>query len=160
MKFHELHNQDDFHGIINWLENNGECLLINSERYNADKFKTLQIIITFLDITYSDCVSNSHSCPRNGVQNWWQSKDKPLGYPGWWGLIEFDIIDNRYSIGTRLFKGTRIHLGTGGSSNCIKYSYDVKLFEDDWPGLIRFKTFGILSGSYWSRFRYGPGAYV
>lgn len=41
-----------------------------------------------LDVGWSDSVSNTHSCPHNGVTNWGgRVEGAPRGYPGWCGRI-------------------------------------------------------------------------
>ena len=78
----------------------------------------------------------------------------PIGYPGWQGYLIFKV-QNRHQINVPdLFRNTSIHLGSGGSNDGIEYGYDVRLFENDWPGLLRYKTYGILSESDWKCFRY------
>jgi hypothetical protein len=121
-----------------------------------------------LKITHSlrwhDNVSNSHSCPHNGVTNWspsWNTdKTVPTGYPGWTGHIEWLVewpkeFDGIY-LGSDLFaKGTfrtgrqRAHTGTGGGGGghfnkefntyCQRPGYDFKIFAADWPGLTRYR---------------------
>ena len=110
-------------------------------------------------LRWSENVSNSHSCPHDGVTNWAPSwnKDKtvPTGYPGWTGHIEWLVewpkeFDGIY-LGSDLFGGftgsrrIRAHTGTGGGAGghfnkefntwCQRPQYDFKLFASDWPGL-------------------------
>ena len=101
-----------------------------------------------IDVQWNDHVSNSHSCPRNGVQNFdtraEYNKGKPTGYPGWKGRIEFVVEagmsnhkKNPYkldSYGGDYFKDTGINTGTGGG-NGQSYGYDVKLFAADFPAM-------------------------
>ena len=115
---------------------------------------------TAFDLRWSDCVSNSHSCPHNGVTNW-AGREKmedgspaPRGYPGWTGRVDWIVRwpkewDGWY-LGSDLFKGrrSRAHTGTGGGGG-MRYSkkhgcdvqsfgYDFRLFAADWPGLARY----------------------
>jgi len=54
------------------------------------KFKLDSDVLAKYEITnifYNDKISNTHSCPYNGVTNWGSKNDKPNGYPGWRGRI-------------------------------------------------------------------------
>ncbi len=114
-------------------------------------------------LTWNDHVSNSHSCPHNGVENFDRraeyNKGKPTGYPGWSGHIEWLVewpqeLEGMY-LGSDLFAcGTfrtgrqRAHTGTGGGGGghfnkefntwVQRPGYDFKLFAADWPGLARY----------------------
>ena len=105
------------------------------------------------DLVWSDSVSNTHSCPHNGVMNWGCKADKPVGYPGWRGrvewIVEFPEEWRGVYLGGDLFRGqrTRCHTGTGGGGssghskqyNCYtqQYGYEFKLYAADWPGMAR-----------------------
>ena len=115
------------------------------------------------DLRWDDSVSNSHSCPHNGVTCWSSNEardGRPRGYPGWHGHIawlvewpkEFDGIylgSDLFSRGTFRTGRQRAHTGTGGgggghfnkefNTHCQKPSYDFKLFAADWPGLTRYR---------------------
>ena len=116
-------------------------------------------------LRWSDSVSNSHSAPHDGVENWGgdvKMKDgspAPRGYPGWTGSIEWLVewpeeFDGIY-LGSDLFsKGTfrsgrqRAHTGTGGGGGghfnkefntyCQRPRYDFRIYASDWPGLTRY----------------------
>jgi hypothetical protein len=120
---------------------------------------------TRFDMRWSDSVSNTHSCPHNGVTNFSQSynrqqgKNLPEGYPGWTGRADWIVAwprewDGHY-LGSDLFShGTfrtgrqRAHTGTGGGGglsfskkyNCYVQScgYDFRIYAADWPGLARY----------------------
>ena len=120
---------------------------------------------TTFDMRWSDSVSNSHSCPHNGVTNFSQSynrqqgKNLPEGYPGWRGRADWIVAWPKewdgYYLGSDLFShGTfrtgrqRAHTGTGGGGG-LRYSekhgchvmscgYDLKIFAADWPGMARY----------------------
>lgn len=81
---------------------------------------------TQFDVRWNPQVSNSHSCPHNGVTNWGdRDKNAPTSYPGWSGRIEWIVRwpkewDGWY-LGSDLFSGgtfrtgrQRAHTGTGG----------------------------------------------
>ncbi len=116
-------------------------------------------------LQWSDSVSNSHSCPVDGVTNWGgreKLKDgspAPRGYPGWTGSIEWLVewpkeFDGIY-LGSDLFsRGTfnsgrqRAHTGTGGGGGghfnkefntwCQRPRYSFSIFASDWPGMARY----------------------
>lgn len=120
---------------------------------------------TRFDMRWSDSVSNSHSCPHNGVTNFSQSynrqqgKNLPEGYPGWTGRADWIVAWPKewdgYYLGSDLFSYStfrtgrqRAHTGTGGGGG-LSYSqkhgcyiqscgYDLKIFAADWPGLARY----------------------
>jgi len=115
------------------------------------------------DLRWDDSVSNSHSCPHNGVTCWSSNEardGRPRGYPGWGGHIawlvewpqEFDGIylgSDLFSRGTFRTGRQRANTGTGGGGGghfnrefntwCQKPSYDFKIFAADWPGLARYR---------------------
>lgn len=128
------------------------------------------------DLNWNDSVSNSHSCPHNGVTCWssHDAKDgRPRGYPGWQGRIEWLVkwpkdLDGMY-LGSDLFsRGTfrtgrqRAYTGTGGGGGghfnktwntwVQRPGYDFKIFAADWPGLARYhekqKVWKALSKDY------------
>jgi len=113
-------------------------------------------------LRWNDSVSNSHSCPHDGVTCWSSNEAKdgrPQGYPGWQGRVDWIVewpkeLDGMY-LGSDLFsKGTfrsgrqRAHTGTGGGGGgyfdkefdtwCQRPGYDFKIFASDWPGLTRY----------------------
>jgi len=112
------------------------------------------------DVRWNPTVSNSHSCPHNGVTNWGvRDKDAPTSYPGWSGRVDWIVRwpkewDGVY-LGSDLFKGLhgyntgrqRAHTGTGGGGG-MRYSekhgchvqsfgYDFRMYAADWPGMAR-----------------------
>lgn len=104
----------------------------------GDKFDR----ITFpTGMRYDSHVSNSHSCPKGGVQNWCgRNKDDPTGYPGYSGDLSCSLIrkprnDWEYPAG-KFFDWLGIHTGTGGGGN-KNQGWDCKVFLGDWPGISR-----------------------
>lgn len=105
------------------------------------------------DLFWSDSVSNTHSCPHNGVTNWGCKNDKPAGYPGWRGrvewIVEFPEEWCGVYLGGDLFRGrrSRCHTGGGGGGssghskqyNCHtqQYGYEFRLYAADWTGMAR-----------------------
>ena len=112
-----------------------------------------EIIDLCYKVEYRKEVSNSHSCPINGVENFMRDASKPLHYRGLQGQIEFTIINNeRVTSSSGLFgnRGTYsvagVNLGSGGGSSvqymkdgelfiAMNYTYDVKVFIDDFEFL-------------------------
>ena len=102
------------------------------------------IKFTSFNFSFSPKVSNSHSCPRDGVTNWGGSdKSAPRHYPGWSGRVEWQIawpeeLDGMYP-GSDLFKGRNccIHTGTtsgGGMKKGVQtFGYEAEIFASDWP---------------------------
>ena len=114
------------------------------------------------DITYGD-ISNSHSSPLSGVQNWGCRDDSgPTSYPGWHGRCWIRYRDYPHSFGSTPFEKTLTHTGSGGGGGydgpweevssmrycryghkeaknpypkieC--YSWYYRIYEDDWPEL-------------------------
>ena len=95
-------------------------------------------------------VSNTHDCPRDGVQNWSQEASKPLGYPGYHGTIEYTVENNPE--GNKDLKPlwirindalgyVGIHTGSGGYAPGGGYRFSVSLYMSDFEGLrkTRFK---------------------
>ncbi len=112
-------------------------------------------------VQWNPAVSNSHSCPHNGV-TCWSSREaedgRPQSYPGWSGRIEWIVAwpkewDGVY-LGGDLFSGgtfrtgrQRAHTGTGGGGgmrysekhkcHIMSFGYDFRIFAADWPGMAR-----------------------
>ena len=113
---------------------------------------------TEFSLHWNSNVSNSHSCPHNGVQNWGGKEGKPTGYPGWSGRVEWIVAwpkewDGVY-LGGDLFSGItfcsgrqRAHTGTGGGGGMLysekhkcpvqSFGYDFRMYAADWPGMAR-----------------------
>ena len=116
-------------------------------------------------LTWNDSVSNSHSCPHNGVTNFSQGYNRqqglnlPEGYPGWQGRVEWIVAwpeewDGHYLGGDLFSKGTfhsgrqRAHTGTGGGGgmrwsekhgcHIMSHGYDFRIYAADWPGMARY----------------------
>lgn len=109
------------------------------------------------ELYWKEDLSNSHCCPRGGVQNWdtrsEHNKGKPTGYPGWTGRIQIRVKPpmskhkkNPYmhdGWGSGYFDNTIICTGGGGGGGIngkegekfISYSYEVKLWAADFPGM-------------------------
>lgn len=152
------------------LDELAKCTIavINSQKnysgYEAHERKNahpLKVVGFSWDIRYSDTVSNSHSAPLDGVQNFGRKADKPTSYPGYTGRVWIRYADEPASfLSSHSFEATLTHPGTGGagsyngpwqavSSARFKrhgharggntypeihcYSWDYRFFLADWP---------------------------
>jgi hypothetical protein len=104
--------------------------------------------VSLLNMTWNERVSNAHSCPRAGVENFMRHVDRPWHYPGWHGRIEIRVrppvrksrgkeyLDDGW--GSDYFSKTPICTGGGGGggrndTEYVSYGYDLKLFAADFP---------------------------
>jgi len=79
-------------------------------------------------------VSNSHSCPKNGIKNWHGNQELPTHYPGWRGRIHIKYNSRNYAgFLTSILEPYYINTGSGGGGE-----YSFYLYEADWPGLERY----------------------
>jgi hypothetical protein len=110
----------------------------------SDRFYPASDIFTKIDLNvrYNPSASNSHRCPDKGVTNWLLTRDndptKPTSYVGWTGNISGFLKRDKknnysYPYGEAL-KIVGLKTGSGGGGN-EKWSYEVTIFLDDWPGL-------------------------
>ena len=168
-KTDEFHNQSSFEAIINWIETNPDywfdmALRIGYIKLHESTRSKFWVKVTYLDVKYSKSISNTHSCPKNGVTNWRGNnllKDgtpAPTGYPGWFGHIEFQINPEFNVSASDLFRHTGINTGTGGGISNGCFGYGVSIFESDWPGLEKSIVFNMLSDKS-SNFTYGTPKY-
>ena len=101
--------------------------------YPGDEFTQLSIGGQF-----SPSCSNTHCCPHNGVTNWGgRTPGAPRGYPGFRGRVSGVLTRKRYKSSypaSDLLGFVGIHTGTGGGGN-ESWSYDVTVFEADWPAI-------------------------
>lgn len=121
------------------------------------------------DVTYKDFISNTHSAPKNGVENFLCKKELPKGYPGFSGRVWYRTKNEHNPKNTfQKFPTGCLHTGTGGygSYGCklwntfsnynyrygmgrenkpFIYSYDCKIFTDDFPEFEEFFTNEILN---------------
>jgi len=131
--------------IVPWILENQKYLMnaVNAiyRPTKYDKFYSAIDEITQLTTTfvYNKEISNSHSCPHNGVTNWGgRIKNAPRGYPGWSGYVNGVLKRDEkhmssYPISS-LFKLIRIHTGSGGGGN-KNWGFHAEVFLADWPGL-------------------------
>ena len=108
--------------------------------------------VSVVEVYWKENLSNSHSGPRKGVQNFDTradyNKGKPTGYPGWQARINIKVKPPMSKhkkdpymhdgFGSSYFKDTIINTSSGGGggnhkNEYVSYSYDVKLFAADFP---------------------------
>lgn len=95
-------------------------------------------------------LSNSHSCPKGGVQNWGAKETfadgspKPTGYPGWSTRIVGTLKRNKKNMSSYpasgLFNIAGIYTGTGGGGN-ENFGWDAKIWAEEWPAAASAVTF-------------------
>lgn len=112
----------------------------NDKFFDDDNFTAIEIY----QANYSNSVSNTHSCPHNGVTNWGgrnkmpDGSAAPRGYPGWSANIKGALARSKSRMGAYPYDGImkliKLHTGTGGGGN-NDWRYDCKIFLADWPGL-------------------------
>lgn len=157
----DLNSQPNFNKIIKWIETNYWFFLANAKRNFHSTYdrwpepEDFWIKITYLDLRWSNSVSNSHCCPRNGVTNWARRTDIPRGYPGWTGQFEFELSHDLPCFPSDIFRDTGIHTGCGGGRGKNSYGYEIHFYDSDWPGLDKQKVFAILSEKKQEPFLYG-----
>lgn len=147
----DFNNQPTYDKIVAWINNHPEFFFDNHYRASslwkprdyAQERMDFRIEVLSLRLTWNDSVSNSHSCPRDGVTNWGgRDEDGPRGYPGWRGSIDFKV-SSVQGFSSGIFEGTGVCTGSGGSSGDGTLGYEVKLFASDWPALARNREKGI-----------------
>lgn len=94
--------------------------------------------LCFDSCLFKELVSNSHSCPEDGIENFMRDPSKPLGYVGWTGYLAGSLkrpsgLDSSYPYGAAL-NAVGIHTGSGGGGN-RHFRYDFRIYVADWPGL-------------------------
>jgi len=124
------------------------------------------LVITKWDMRFEPHLSNSRSCPIEGVTNWQRKNDIPDSYPGWTGNIAgkfpenpemkaFHILrdsgfmhDDEKKVYNFGFRGIHTRGGSGGNS----FSYSIEMFLDDFPKLcakyVRYKNLDEIKREY------------
>jgi uncharacterized C2H2 Zn-finger protein len=162
----DLSEQHSFEDIIAWIETHPEFFFDRAVRRGRvgwgarreplrDKF---WIKITYINAVWNESVSNSHSCPRDGVENWGREDGKPTGYPGWSGRIEFQM-SHDLGFGSDVMRGVGLNTGTGGGIRGGRYGYDLKMFASDWPNLVVNRALEKLGAGVISNVKLGSPVY-
>ena len=114
--------------------------------------ETIQLQGLHVEMRYSPTVSNTHSCPRNGVENFMRHADKPTSYPGLIGRTWIRTSGQRgreFNNAYDELEKQRLFQGTGGvgsyngpwslinfvshqvrNNNTLYYTLDLKSFKD------------------------------
>jgi hypothetical protein len=137
------------------------CVIANLNRFDGRNKEKCKVVGFSWDITRRE-VSNSHSAPLNGVENFMGDKNRPTSYPGWSGRVWVRYQSKITMFGSHPFRNTATHTGTGGFGSYsgpweaisrqfyenkinniavtgVKipepqvYSWDYKIFAADWP---------------------------
>jgi len=138
------------HNFYKWSRNKGVA---------ADFHEYHDVVV--IESYWKEDLSNSHSSPRNGVQNFDPRSDynkgKPTSYPGWGARINIKVKPpmsthkkNPYmhdGWGSDYFDHTIINTGSGGGGGTydkdgakyVSYSYDCKLWAADFPAMYEAK---------------------
>ena len=139
--------------IPDWIMLNHEQLtqierIINNTHHSKKPYiKPYLVTVTG---HWSILVPNTHCCPKNGVTNWRQIKDLPLGYPGFYGNITWGA--NGETGLYHILKVARLHLGTGGANACGDGYYGFQLFLEDWPNISGTVVAAKLAGKNYTSF--------
>jgi hypothetical protein len=132
--------------IAPWLLKNQQylmksCNAMDCHAWLSDNFFPATDEFTKIEMTarYSPSVSNTHSCPHNGVTNWGgRVKGAPTGYPGFKINVSGTLKRAKKHMSaypySAIFKLVRIHATAGGGGN-ENWSYCGEIFLADWPGL-------------------------
>lgn len=162
----DLQSQPSLESIAQWFSLHSDRLSRLRFKHAISKLKKppadLSIRITYLNLRYDDLVSNTHSAPKNKQTNWSRESDKPLGYPAFHGLIEFQQALGWKELDSFLhpaMSGLGIHTGSGGGIGKGRYGYDVKFFIEEWPGLEAIKIYDVLCDKDHQRRTYGTPVY-
>ncbi len=131
----------DFDELQQFIIDNWEQFRLNGRVHNAwrkpsskstaDKLISLKLHEFRFDIS----TRNSHSAPRDGVENFdsrhERNQGKPTSYAGWRGRISYNVTSSS-SFGSDYFRDTPINTGSGGGGSPT-YSYDLTLWGADFP---------------------------
>lgn len=132
--------------IVPWILKNQRylmksCNALNVHAWSGDKFHPVTDEFTKMTLkaTYNPLVSNTHTCPHNGVTNWGgRVPGAPHGYPGFRIEIAGCLKRHKKNMGSYPYSGVlkliRIHTSCGGGGN-ENWSYSGEIFLADWPGL-------------------------
>ena len=139
-----------------WVLKNQKKLMIASNAFKVHTFSSDRFYIDTdeftkfeIDVAWGGHVSNSHSCPKGGVQNWCgKTPGAPTGYPGWSGRISGTLVRHKKHMSSypysNICKLIDIHTGSGGGGNA-DWGYDLKIFADDWSAMAQSVTFARLA---------------
>lgn len=157
----DFNNLTNWKDVVKWIETNSWVFLANAKLNRGSRdydrwptFEDFFIKIHYLGIKHYN-ISNTHHCPRDGITNWYSKPTLPRSYPGYGGTIQFELSHSLPCTSSDLFKGTGIHIGTGGAWHKSRYRYSVCFFDSDWPGFDKERVLAILSEKELEAFTYG-----
>lgn len=151
----------DVSDIPQWLMDNQQTIMdavnVVPGRWASfsDKFADGDLFtkITFDRAAWSLNLSNSHSCPKGGVQNWGgretfaDGAPKPTGYAGWGTRLHGSLKRNKKLMSSYPYSGlfniVGIYTDTGGGGN-ESFGYDAKIWAQEWPAAASAVTFAKL----------------
>lgn len=94
------------------------------------------------NVIHNNSVSNTHSCPKDGIKNWHCHRDRPNGYPGWEGRLWLNFKEQYEGFSSDTVQGSLTYVGTGGAGNyngtCQvghMFSWDYRFYDSDFPKL-------------------------
>jgi hypothetical protein len=151
--------------IAEWIEKNSALIFdrckfalysnMYSKKNALELREEFRVKLTYLKVQHSPQVSNTHSSPVGKPRNFSREPGMPVGYPGWSGRVEFEIYPRCGISGSDVGRLLRMNTGTGGGSGDFRYYYDLKLFEDDWPGLCEHVVMSKLTDEPVANFLFG-----
>lgn len=95
--------------------------IIDTVNKNYKKNKLIGLV---WDVTYKDSVSNTHSAPVNGFENFSCKPELPRGYPGFQGRVWYRM-ENEKEFSWKPLAPSMTHTGTGGGG-----SYDCPVWNE------------------------------
>lgn len=144
----ELRTLESFNDIVGWIESHSAIVwdIANDHAWPAKKPKkhreTFWLRIDDMDLTYLSSISNKRVCPHNGVRNQDRVEHEPLGYPGWFGSIQFttnyshpEFVTAFDEMGLYIdgCRGGRIEYRKGHHPSYMYHG--MIMFHDDWCGI-------------------------
>ena len=123
--------------LSQWILDNQKVIIARHNfGYATSTYKTYKIESLHFSIRWQKKCSNTHCCPKDGVQNWGCKDGKPLGYPGFYGSVVGEVSGRTQRAGyfdSKILAMLNIHTGSGGGGE--KFRYSLTIWEDDWPGM-------------------------
>lgn len=153
----EIENLD---GLAKWFIKNQWSLYswvrdTFGKRVTCDVSEPIVVKLKFTNFIFNERARNTHSCPRNGEQNWNCKRELPQGYPGMYGRLDIWTVKGDFGFwAADALKAASICTGSGGGGGIDKstppiahYTYDCTLWLNDWVELGIDFTFAKLNGS-------------
>lgn len=143
----QLGECESFDDMTQFIKDNWEWFVNNNSSTSPRRVKRkVELVdLKFVSMHWHPHMRNSSACPIGGVRNWQATSANglPTGYPGFNGYIVFSLKAGLNMSASYCFNDTTIHTGSGGGNydknGILRYSFDVSLFADDFPGLVRMR---------------------